>query len=303
MIIPPSLKEGDKVGIIATARKISFSELENAIELIISWKLKIKFGKFLFDFENQFSASSYKRTKDLQEMINDNSIKAIFCARGGYGTVQIIDNIDFHNLKSNPKWLIGFSDITVLHSQLNNIGLASLHASMPINFHNNTSESLNSLYGCLFGFQNRIKVHPNRFNIIGEINADIVGGNLSILYSLLGSISDLNTDGKILFIEDLDEYLYHIDRMIINLKRNGKFEKLNGMIVGAMSNIKDNTIPFGRKIEEIVLAHTKDYTFPICFGFPSGHLDDNRSIKLGVKSNLRIDRDEVILTQEKNLIF
>jgi muramoyltetrapeptide carboxypeptidase len=297
MIIPPNLKQGDKIGIIAPARKISFYELENAIEIIQSWKLEVIFGKFLFESENQFSASIEKRVIDLQEMINDNSIKGIFCARGGYGTVQIVDHIDFYNLKCNPKWIVGFSDITVLHSQLNNIGLASLHASMPINFPKNTSESLDSVYKCLFGLENIVKFQSNKFNRIGETDSEIIGGNLSILYSLLGSKSDLNTDGKILFIEDLDEYLYHLDRMMTNLKRNGKFDKLNGMIIGAMSDMKDNTIPFGKKIEEIVLAHTKDFTFPICFGFPSGHLDDNRSLQLGVKSNLKIDTDEVLLKQ------
>lgn len=297
MIFPEKLKIGDKIGIISTARKITLEELSLTIKTLESWGLKVVLGANLFAADNQFSGTIQQRSADLQIMIDDKNIKAILCARGGYGTVQIVDNIDFSNLKNNSKWIIGYSDVTVLHSHLHNLGIASLHATMPINFEKNTKESLDSLKNSLFGNENSIECKAHPFNRFGKINAEIVGGNLSILYSLLGSDSDINTDGKILFIEDLDEYLYHIDRMLMNLKRNGKFTKLKGLIVGGMSGMNDNDIPFGKTAEEIISEQTKGYDFPICFGFPAGHLDDNRCIRLGVKSVLEIYENGVSLSQ------
>ena len=297
MIIPQKLQIGDKIGIISTARKITLEELSLTIKTLESWGLKVVLGANLFAADNQFSGTIQQRSADFQIMIDDKNIKAILCARGGYGTVQIVDNIDFSNLKNNSKWIIGYSDVTVLHSHLHNLGIASLHATMPINFEKNTKESLDSLKNSLFGNENSIECKAHPFNRFGKINAEIVGGNLSILYSLLGSDSDINTDGKILFIEDLDEYLYHIDRMLINLKRNGKFTKLKGLIVGGMSGMNDNDIPFGKTAEEIISEQTKGYDFPICFGFPAGHLDDNRCIRLGVKSVLEIYENGVSLSQ------
>ena len=298
MIHPKKLTIGNKIGIISTARKISLEELSPAIKILESWGLNVVLGRNLFEKENQFSGTIRQRITDLQQMIDDNSIKAILCARGGYGTVQLIDNIDFSNLGNNPKWIVGYSDVTVLHSHLYNLGLASLHATMPINFEKNTQESLDSLKNSLFGIKRSIKCKAHLLNRFGKIEAEIVGGNLSILYSLLGSGSDIDTDGKILFIEDLDEYLYHIDRMMMNLKRNGKLEKISGLIVGRMIDMNDNTIPFGKTAEEIILDYTKDYDFPICFGFPAGHLDDNRSILLGISLVLEINENGVSLSQE-----
>ena len=298
MIIPQKLKIGDKIAIVSTARKITFEELKPAINLLESWGLNVVLGPNLFSQDNQFSGSVKQRVDDLQQMINDNSIKAILCARGGYGTVQIIDKINFSSLKKNPKWIFGYSDVTVLHSHLNRLGFASLHASMPVNFNNNTSESLEILKKSLFGFQSIIKFDSHNFNKCGKVEGEIVGGNLSILYSLLGSNSDINTDGKILFIEDLDEYLYHIDRMMMNLDRNGKLENLKALIIGSMSDMNDNTIPFGKTAEEIIFDFVKDRNYPICFGFPAGHLADNRCIRLGVKSLLDINENDVSLSQE-----
>ena len=297
MIIPPKLNKGDTIAIISTARKITYEELNPAIKVLESWGFKVVLGSNLFEVDNQFSGTIQQRTADLKSMIDDNSIKAILCARGGYGTVQIIDNVDFSNLKNNPKWIIGYSDVTVLHSHLNTLGIASLHATMPINFETNTNESLDSLKNSLFGNEKSIECKAHPFNRFGKIEAEIVGGNLSILYSLLGSDSDIDLDGKILFIEDLDEYLYHIDRMMINLKRNGNFAKLKGLIVGGMSAMNDNAIPFGKTAEAIILEHTKEYDFPVCFGFPAGHQDDNRGIQLGIKSMLEINENGVSLLQ------
>ena len=260
-------------------------------------------NKVLFEEYNQFAGTKEQRTIDLQNMIDDDSIKAILCARGGYGTVQIIDNIDFSHLFKNPKWIIGYSDITVLHSHLNKIGLASLHSSMPINFLENSEKSLQSIQNVIFGIEERIciKIKFNKFNKLGTTQANIVGGNLSILYSLLGSESDLNTDGKILFIEDLDEYLYHIDRMIVSLKRNGKLKYLKALIVGSFTNIKDNEIPFGSTVEEIIKHHTNEYNYPICFDFPSGHIKDNQSLIFGAETCINIKSNNVILQQTQEL--
>ena len=298
MIIPEKLKIGDKIGIISTARKITIEELSPAIKTLESWGLKVVFGINLFQEEDQFSGTVEQRTADLQSMIDDNSIKAILCARGGYGTVQIIDSIDFTNLKKNSKWIVGYSDVTVLHSHLNNLEIASLHATMPINFVSNTNDSLKSLKNALLGNLNSAKCKAHPLNKFGKIEGDIVGGNLSILYSLSGSQSDINTAGKILFIEDLDEYLYHVDRMMMNLKRSRMLGKLKGLIVGGMSNMNDNSISFGKTAEQIILDHTKDYDFPICFGFPAGHLSDNCSLRLGVNSVLEINKNGVSLSQE-----
>ena len=298
MIIPETLKVGDKIGIISTARKITIEELKPPIKTLESWGLKVVLGANLFQEDDQFSGTVDQRTNDLQIMIDDNSIKAILCARGGYGTVQIIDAINFTNLKKNSKWIVGYSDATVLHSHLNNLGMASLHATMPINFEGNTNESLWSLKNALFGNLNNVECKAHPLNKFGKIEGDVVGGNLSILYSLLGSSSDIDTIGKILFIEDLDEYLYHIDRMMMNLKRNGIFGNLKGLIIGGMSDMNDNSIPFGKTAEQIILDYTKGYDFPICFGFPAGHLADNRSLILGINSILEICENGVSLSQE-----
>ncbi len=298
MIIPEYLKQGDKIGLVATARKISKKELNPAINLLESWGLQIFYGDNLFQEYNQFSGTISQRVCDIQQMIDDDDIKAIFCVRGGYGTVQIIDLINFDKLLKSPKWIIGYSDVTVLHSHMHNLGLSSMHATMPINFQENTNESIKNLHAALFGLKYCIKASAHRLNKYGTIECEIVGGNLSILYSLLGSSSDIDTAGKILFLEDLDEYLYHIDRMIINLKRNNKFQNIKALIIGAMSNMNDNKIPFGLNAEEIIHMHIKEFNFPVCFGFPAGHINNNQIIKLGVKSSLEINARGVVLRQE-----
>tara|TARA_B100000405_G_C16715463_1_gene420643 strand:+ start:2723 stop:3616 length:894 start_codon:yes stop_codon:yes gene_type:complete len=297
MIIPPKLNKGDKVALIATARHISKNELLPAIQVIHKWGLQIEYGENLFKIHNQFAGSEKERSDDLQKMLDDKSIKAVFCVRGGYGTVRIIDNIDFSFFLNNPKWIVGYSDITVLHNHINNFGIASLHASMPINFKDNTAKSLNSIYNCLFELQNNIACNPFPLNKFGVAKGEVVGGNLSVIYSLLGSASDINTKDKILFIEDLDEYLYHIDRMIFNLFRNKKFSSIRGLIVGGMTKMNDNKIPFGKNANEIIFEKTIHLNIPICFNFPSGHLDDNQSIVFGKESSLMVSEEIVELKQ------
>ena len=290
ILTPPYLKQGDKIGLISTARKISKEELQVAIEHIESWGLKIKFGKNLFNSYHQFSANDNRRTKDLQTMVDDDNIKAIICARGGYGTVRLIDKINFSNFQKTPKWIVGFSDVTVLHSHIHNLKIASLHSTMPINFSNNNLESIKSLKDALFGKSINVKAKHHPLNRFGESIGQVVGGNLSILYSLIGSPSDINTDGKILFLEDIDEYLYHIDRMMISLKRSGKLSKLKGLIIGGMTKMNDNNISFGKDAESIIFDTVSEFNYPMCFEFPAGHIKNNRSIKLGLRAKLKVDK-------------
>ncbi len=294
LIQPSYLKKGDKIAIVACARKISKDELQPAIDILKSWGLEVVLSKNLFNTDNQFSGTDNDRAEDLQTMLNDSSIRAIISARGGYGTIRIIDKLDFTKFKQNPKWIIGYSDITVLHSHLHNLGYQTIHATMPINFSVN-KEATESLQKLLFGenFSYEVKTHP--LNRLGKLEGTIVGGNLSLLYALSGSISDINTKGKILFIEDLDEYLYHIDRMMISLKRSGKLNDLAGLIVGGMSDMKDNTILFGKTAEEIIFDAVKEYNYPVCFGFPCGHIDRNLALVFGKNSQLEI--------KEKNVLF
>ena len=288
--IPTYLKEGDKIGLISTARKISRDELQEAIECIESWGLNVVLGKHLFNSHHQFSGKDDERTKDLQNMLDNPEVKAILCVRGGYGTVRIIDDIDFSHFQKSPKWLAGFSDITVLHSHIHKLNVATLHSTMPISFSSNTSESIMSLKDALLGKHLSIEIDHHPLNRFGKAKGQIVGGNLSILYSIMGSPSDLNTDGKILFIEDLDEYLYHIDRMMMNLKRSGKLSNLKGLIVGGMTKMNDNAIPFGKDAESIIKDVVSEYNYPVCFGFPAGHIKDNRALKLGVIAELKVDK-------------
>ncbi len=287
MITPSYLKQGDKIGIVATARKIAIEEIKPAIDIFNSWGLEVVLSKNLFNTNNQYAGTDSERTQDLQTMLDDVSIKAVISARGGYGTIRIIDKLDFTSFKKHPKWIIGYSDITVLHSHIHNFGIETIHATMPINFTKNT-EATQSLRKALFGetINYEIESHPLSRNGIAE--AELIGGNLSLLYALSGSVSDVDTTGKILFIEDLDEYLYHIDRMMMQLKRAGKLDKLAGIIVGGMTDMKDNTIPFGKTAQEIIIDNVTEYNYPVCFNFPAGHIDKNLAIYFGRKVKLNV---------------
>ena len=283
------LKENYVVGILSTARKISLEDIQPAVDLLESWNLKVKIGNTIGLADNQFAGTDKDRINDFQAMLDDDQINSIWCARGGYGTVRIIDALDFSKFKNSPKWIVGFSDVTVLHNHINNLGFETLHATMPLNVPKNTAEALNSLKNALFGKQLKYSMKSYGLNKKGQAKGEITGGNLSILYSLMGSETAIETEGKILFIEDLDEYLYHVDRMMQNMKRNKYFDKLNGLIVGGLSDMNDNNIPFGKTAEQIVYDVCKDFNFPICFDFPSGHLDDNRSLIFGRDVEMKIE--------------
>jgi len=290
MVTPPFLKYGDKVGLVATARKISLKELNEGILLLKSWGLIPVIGKTIDAQYHQYAGSDSLRTQDLQEMLDAPEIKAIWCARGGYGTIRIIDHIDFYKFVKYPKWIAGYSDVTVLHNHLHKIGFQTIHSTMPISLEDNSAFAKASLKSCLFGDKTNIQYETkNTLNRQGKSKGILVGGNLSMLYSMCGSPSGLDTEGKILFIEDLDEYLYHIDRMVMNIKRNGMLDNIAGLLVGGMTKMHDNTVPFGKTAQEIVLDAIDDCDFPVAFDFPAGHVDDNRALILGDMVSMDVD--------------
>lgn len=295
MIIPDYLKSGDTVVIIATARKISQEELQPAITVLRSYGLSVLLGPNVFSMDNQFAGTTEQRTSDLQWAFNHPQAKAIIIARGGYGTVKLMEKLDFSEFKKKPKWLVGYSDVTVLHHAIHNSGIATLHATMPINFHKN-EEAVKSLMDSLFGKSAKYIEKPHSLNKTGNASAELVGGNLSLLYALSGTSLDIDTTDKILFIEDLDEYLYHIDRMMMQLKLSGKLKRLKGLIVGGMSDMKDNAVPFGKTAEEIILDSIKDYDYPVCFNFPAGHIDRNLALCFGKTVYLHVSDKEVRLS-------
>jgi muramoyltetrapeptide carboxypeptidase len=294
MIIPPYLQPGDNIAIVATARKISEEEVLPAITFLKNLGLNVVTGKHLYKTEHQFAGSDSERSEDLQWAMDDDNIKAIVIARGGYGSVRLVEYLDFNRFVNHPKWIFGYSDVTVLHNLIHRQGIASLHATMPINFHKN-EEATQSLVNCLFGKEIKLESTPNPLNRAGQANAQVVGGNLSLLYSLAGTPYDLDTAGKILFIEDLDEYLYHIDRMMMQLKLSGKLKHLAGLIVGGMTDMKDNTIPFGQTAQQIIYDAVKHYAYPVCFDFPAGHIDRNLALYFGKEATLSVSSQTVSL--------
>ena len=286
---PAYLKKGDKVVIVSTARKVSREEMQPAIEEFHDWGLEVVLGENLFNEDHQFSGTTAQRTADLQKALDDPAIKAVFCARGGYGTVKIIDALDFSVFIQHPKWIVGFSDVTVLHDHIHqNYHIQTIHATMPINFATTARESLSSLKSALFGEPLSYEWDTSFLNRNGEASGLLIGGNLSIIYSLTGTNSQIDTEGKILFIEDLDEYLYHIDRMMMNLKRSGMLSKLAGLIVGGMSDMNDNAIPYGKSAHEIIKKTVEEYNYPVCFDFDAGHVHTNLALIFGAKIKLTV---------------
>ena len=294
MIQPPYLRKGDKIGIVAPARRISFDEVHPSIKLFQKWGLEVILGTYIFGNENQFAGSDSQRQADFQQMLDDPSIHAIICARGGYGTVRIIDKLDFSGFCKNPKWIVGYSDITVFHAHVHkHFGIETIHSVMPVNikepdFINDSSESLRkALFGEKLFYSKPITFHFKT----GLSEGILTGGNLSILYSLTGTASEVDTSGKILFLEDVDEYLYHIDRMMMTLKRAGKLSKLNGLIVGGMDRMNDNEIPFGKTASEIISDAVAEYNYPVCYDFPAGHGEINLALILGRRIRFKVDRN------------
>lgn len=294
MQFPSHLKPGDSIIILSTARKISLEELKPSIAIFEQWGLKVLLGKNLFEEDNQFCGTDEQRTSDLQNALDNPSIKAIICARGGYGTVRIIDKIDFTAFQKYPKWVCGFSDVTVLHNAIHNLGIATIHSTMPVLFsREEQKEAIESLRKTLFGEPIQYTFSAHAKNKGSQMNGIIVGGNLSIINSLIGTSTDLDTTGKILFLEDLDEYLYHIDRMMMHLKRAGLLTNLAGLVIGHMSDMNDNTIPFGKTALEIIEDTVKEFNYPVVYGFPAGHENQNLAIKLG--SGMKIEISTTVI--------
>lgn len=293
---PPYLKKGDTIGILATARKVDMAPLQPAINLLKSWGLNVITGKTIGLSDNQLAGPDWQRATDLQQMLDNPSIKAIWTAKGGYGTAKIVDRVDFAKFKQRPKWLIGFSDVTVLHSHINNFDIATLHGIACISVSGATPEAIESFRKALFGEKLVYTIPAHEFNKLGKATGELVGGNLSVLYSIVGSASEADYKNKIIFIEDLDEYLYHIDRMMTNLDRNGYFKNVKGVLIGSFTKMRDNDIPWGHDAMEIIRDITKKYNIPICFNFPAGHIKDNRTLIMGKTVTLDVTASGTKLT-------
>lgn len=294
LLQPNFLKQGDSIAIVAPAGILINKNqwIEKAVELAKSWGLEVRVGKHVFDQNYHFAGSDDNRAKDFQEALDNPNIKAIWCARGGYGSVRIIDKLDFRKFLDVPKWIIGYSDITAFHNHLNKLGVQSIHGMMGTSMEFDDNESKASLKSVLFGEKVHYEIPTNEMNRKGEAEGELVGGNLSILVSMLGSESQLDTDGKILFIEEIGEYKYAIDRMLQSLKRAGYFDNLKGLIVGDMSNIKKNTRVWGSSMEKLILDVVSEYDFPVAFDFPAGHEPKNKAVIMGAKISMKVSAQQ-----------
>lgn len=298
MTTPPYLQKGDTIGMVCPAGYMPLEKVQAAINTLQLWGFNVKVGSTVGGGTsiNYFSGTDEERLNDLQQMMDDKNIKAVLCARGGYGTGRIIEQLNFKKFIKNPKWIIGFSDITVLHSHLfSNYKIASLHAPMAWAFNDDTPDSngdneyIQSLKKALAGEKANYICEPHPFNKTGSAKGILVGGNLALLAHLTGTSSDINTKNKILFIEDIGEYIYNIDRMMYQLKRNGKLKNLAALIVGKFSDIKDTERPFGQTAEEVIRDIVSEYDYPVCFNFPVSHEKENYALKVGFTYRLTVD--------------
>ncbi|MFC4263442.1 LD-carboxypeptidase [Ferruginibacter yonginensis] len=301
--IPPYLKKGSCIGITSAAGFINEVDCKDAVEMMQSWGFRVKMGNTIGKKYFTFGGTDVERLADLQSMLNDDSIDAIMIARGGYGLIRIVDQINFSKFKQHPKWIIGFSDVTVLHSHIQRqLGIATIHAKMCNSFVNPSIAepvqlaTLQSIEQCLKGNAMQYEAIPQSQNKTGIVTAALVGGNLKTIETLAGSVSDINTANKILVVEDTGEYLYSIDRMFYNLKRSGKLRQLAGLIIGGFKIKKDDEgEDFGKTIEEIVLEKVNEYNYPVCFNFPVGHQKNNYALKLGALHELNVSSNFVQL--------
>ncbi len=299
--LPSYLKHEDTIGIVCPAGFMSSEKAQACINTLQVWGYKVKIGKTLgSDSQNYFSGTDDERLNDFQQMLDDDEVKAILCARGGYGISRIIDDIDFKKFKNKPKWIIGFSDVTALHSHIHsNYKIATLHAPMASAFNDEgyKNEFVLSLKNALQGKKIKYECAAHELNKKGEANGELVGGNLTLMAHLTGSSSDIKTKGKILFLEDVGEYLYNIDRMFYQLKRSGKLDKLAGLIIGGFTDMKDTERPFGKPVYEIISDVVKEYDYPVCFGFPVSHGKENYALKTGSGYQLKVSKNKVVLEE------
>ena len=305
-VSPAFLKAGDIIGITAPAGYITSGEIRSAVQKMESWGYKIQVGETIDKRDFTFGGTDEERAKDFQKMLDDPKIKAIMCARGGYGVVRIIDKLNWEKFKLKPKWIIGFSDVTVFHSHLNkNFGIASIHSKMCNSFPDDWSlaepiqiETIESIQLALSGKKMKYSAIPNPQNKLGTTDGVLIGGNLKMLETLTGTKSDINTAGKILFVEDTGEYMYNVDRMFWNLKRTGKLSQLKGLIIGGFKiKVDEDSDDFGKTLQDVVLEKVKAYHYPLCFDFPVGHQRNNYALKCGVKHRLEVKNENVILKE------
>tara|TARA_R110000868_G_scaffold18457_2_gene81051 strand:- start:1944 stop:2960 length:1017 start_codon:yes stop_codon:yes gene_type:complete len=294
---PPYLKAGDTVAIVAPSGilKNRAGEVQQAKALLKSWGLHAVVGKHVFSQANHFAGTDDERCEDFQNALDDPKISAIWCARGGYGTVRILDKLDYSKFKQNPKWIIGYSDITALHNQIHNEGVESIHALMCTSLQDDLStiaETVSTFKDAIFGKPLSYTLKGSKYNKTGTASGQLVGGNLTVLHTMLGSETSIDSSGKILFIEDIGEYKYHIDRMLQSLKRAGYFDDCKGVIVGDMTKLRKNTTLWGTSVEQLILDALSDYNFPIAFNMPAGHEEDNRALILGRRVQLAVGSEQ-----------
>jgi muramoyltetrapeptide carboxypeptidase len=305
--IPPYLKKGDTIGITCPAGFMEKEKAKVCIETLQKWGLNVMVGKTLgSNSANYFSGTDEERTNELQAMLDDKSIHAILCGRGGYGVGRIIDKIDFSGFKKNPKWIIGYSDITILHCHLfSKLKTASLHAPMASAFNEDigSNKYIHSLQKALFGKKTAYPFNPYHLNKKGSVNGELVGGNLALFSHLIGSSSESDTKDKILFLEDIGEYIYNVDRMFYQLKRSGKLKDLAGLIVGQFSDMKDTDRPFGKSVYEVIDEIVKEYDYPVCYNFPVGHCKENFALKVGIEFSLTIGKKTCSLKENQKVIL
>ena len=298
---PPYLKKGDTIGIIAPSGFMPFEKMQSSVEKLQNWGYQVRLGNTTTGLsENYFSGTDKERLDDLQQMLDDENVKAIFCARGGYGLSRIVDAIKFKKFKKHPKWIIGFSDITVLHAHIfSNYKIASLHSSMASAFNDDgyNSKYTLSIKEALEGVKMNYTCTPHPLNILGKAEGILVGGNLSLIAHLIGSNSDIKTKHKILFLEDVGEYLYNIDRMMLQLKRSGKFNDLAGLIIGGFTDCKDTERPYGKSVYDIISDQLSQFDFPVCYNFPVSHGTENVALKIGAECKLSVKEYECELIE------
>ena len=294
MNTPPFLKKGDKIAVICPASYIS-GDISKGYQVLEKWGLEPVIYPSVTAAHHQFAGTDEMRAQDFQDALDNPEIKAIIAGRGGYGCVRIIDKINFNKFKKNPKWIVGFSDVTAIHSHIQRkFGIPTIHGQMVKSFLDATEESLKMLNHALFGKSVNLSYSHNDYtNRSGKGKGVLIGGNLAILQSILASASDVNYDNKILFIEDVGESHYNIDRMLWTLKRAKKLNKLQGLIVGGFTDLKDSNPPFGQRFEDIIMDKVREFDYPVAFGCPAGHIDDNRALIFGKKITLKVDKTKV----------